>query len=450
MKKDFIIIGAGLAGTLMAIRLAERGHEVDLYERRPDLRKADLSAGRSINLALSNRGLAALDMVGLREEALKLAIPMYGRRIHPQGSYNTTLYRYSGRENEWINSISRPGLNALLIEKAESHPNIKIHFSCPIQKVNSREGWMLVPEQGKLLKIDITDKIVIGSDGAGSVLRREIQKRSNELRFNFSQQFLDTGYKELCLPAGPNGEFQIDKNALHIWPRDNFMMIALPNLDGSFTVTLFMRFEGENGFDSITEHDHIHELFDKNFTDVKYLFPDLSKEYNENPTSSLGTIRCYPWQLDGQYLLLGDAAHAIVPFYGQGMNCAFEDCIILDQSITKYEGNWEAIFRDYQETRKIDADAIASLAEDNFYEMRDATADPTFNKKRQIELTLEQQFPEYYSKYSLVTFREDLPYHLAMKKGRKQDEILMDIARDVEDVNSIDLKEVLQRLAIEY
>ena len=443
--KDVVIIGAGLAGTLMAIRLAQRGHKVDLYEKRPDLRKTDISAGRSINLALSDRGLQALAMADLDEKARELVIPMYGRMIHGQDG-SEKLYRYSGRKEDWINSISRPGLNALLLDEADKYDNLNLFFNHDSSKVDTINKTIQIYAQDGTVNLDVHDKIVIGADGAGSSLRREMQRRSNQLRYNFSQTFLDTGYKELCLPAGADGFFQIEKNALHIWPRDGFMMIALPNLDASFTVTLFMRFDGPNGFDSIQSDDHIHALFDENFGDVKNLFPDLIHEYRTNPSSSLGTIRCYPWQIDGQFLLIGDAAHAIVPFYGQGMNCSFEDCLVLDQCISKNEGNWEAIFKDYQSIRKQDADAIADLAEDNFYEMRDATADPIFNRKRQIELKLEQQYPEYYSKYSLVTFKEELPYHKAMALGRKQDELLMKIAASENDVDQIDLGEVFQAL----
>ncbi len=447
--KEIVIIGAGLSGTLMTIRLADRGHQVDLYEKRPDLRTTDISAGRSINLALSNRGLKALDMVGLKEKALELAIPMHGRMIHSNNDTDPKLYRYSGRENEWINSISRPGLNSLLLDKAESYSNLSIHFSHDSKGVNSIKHLISFSTPDGNKTIDVSSKIIIGADGAGSSLRREMQRRSNQLRYSFSQSFLQTGYKELNLPQDSEGNFQIFKNALHIWPRDNFMMIALPNLDASFTVTLFMPFESKTGFDSLQTPESINQLFDNNFSDVKQLFPDLLEQFESNPSSSLGTIRCFPWQINGQYLLLGDAAHAVVPFYGQGMNCSFEDCIVLDESIKKFEGDWLSIFKDYQERRKRDADAIADLAEENFYEMRDATADPVFNRKRQIELKLEHNFPEYYSKYSLVTFREDLPYHIAMARGRKQDELLMGVAKENEDIDSINLSDVMNKMKLD-
>jgi kynurenine 3-monooxygenase len=444
-SKNIIILGAGLAGTLMAIRLAQRGHQIELYEKRPDLRSADISAGRSINLALSDRGLKALRMVGLEDKAKSLVIPMHGRLIHPIDG-PTKLYKYSGRSNEWINSISRPGLNALLLNEAEKHANITLHFDAAAEKIDTSANKIIFSQAYGPKEIDVADKLVIGADGAGSALRKSYQKRSNEIRFNFSQTFLDTGYKELCLPSGKNGSYQIEKNALHIWPRDGFMMIALPNLDGSFTVTLFMPFEGDNGFDALNDDTKIQRFFEDNFPDVIDFFPDLIEQFHSNPSSSLGTIRCYPWLLSKKYLLLGDACHAIVPFYGQGMNCAFEDCVVLDEYISRYADDWPAIFDAYQKERKIDADAIATLAEDNFYEMRDATADPVFNKKRQIELRMESEYPQYYSKYSLVTFREELPYHKALAKGRAQDKLLMEIAAGVEDVASVDLEAILRKL----
>jgi len=443
--KDIIVLGAGLSGTLMAIRLAQRGHNVELLEKRPDLRKSNIGAGRSINLALSNRGLKALSMVDLEHEAKKIAIPMFGRMIHPIDE-EPKLFRYSGREDEWINSISRPGLNAILLDKAESCKNLNIHFSTDVTKVFSDENVIHYTDPEGNKKMDVSDRIVIGADGAGSALRREMQKISNQIRFNFSQTFLDTGYKELCLPSRDNQIFQIYKNALHIWPRNGFMMIALPNLDASFTVTLFMTFEGSNGFNNIKSDEQITKFFETNFPDVIEFFPDLIEQFRSNPSSSLGTIRCYPWQMNGQYLLLGDAAHAVVPFYGQGMNCAFEDCIILDQCIEENGSDWDSILHNYQRLRKKDADAIADLCEDNFYEMRDATADPVFNRKRQLELKLEQEFPLYYSKYSLVTFREDLPYHIAKERGRKQDIMLMDIAANNKYIDNINLHEIYIKL----
>lgn len=269
---------------------------------------------------------------------------------------------------------------------------------------------------------------------------------SARLRFNFSIQYLTTGYKELEIPAGADHTFQLEKNALHIWPRHGFMIIALPNLNGSFTVTLFLQMEGEPGFNRLQTDDEIRQFFDKYFPDLSALMPDLMDDFRSNPTSSLGTVKCYPWQVGGKFLLLGDAAHAVVPFYGQGMNASFEDVVVLDALMDKYGANWSQIFEEFQSARKPDADAIADLAVENENEMRAATADPVFQLKRKIELQLEQLYPDYFSKYSMVTFRDDIPYHTAMEKGRKQDEILMSYAREAGSIDKVDLGEVLSRL----
>ncbi len=445
------IIGAGLCGSLLATRLAQRGLNVDVYEKRPDLRKVELAAGRSINLALSDRGFKALRMIGVEDEVRKQVIPMYGRMIHPLEG-DQKLYRYSGRERDYINSVSRPGLNAFLLDKADNYDNLDLYFQSNCTKVNLESGEIELRDQlGNTVKK--TYDVIIGTDGAGSIVRRSMSKMSNRIRFNFSQQFLDTGYKELTIPPGPNGSYLIDKHALHIWPRDGFMKIALPNLDGSFTVTLFAKFEGPNSFEDWDSDKKVRELFKSSFPDTYDIMPDLIKDWHENPSSSLGTIKCWPWQYKGRALIMGDAAHAIVPFYGQGMNCALEDVVVFDEMIEKHGLDWEKILKDYDDLRKPSADAIADLAEDNFYEMRDATADPVFNKKRILELKLEQEDPSYFSKYSLVTFREDIPYERAMEQGRAQNMVLMDIARQTDDPNSLSakaLKELLQKALPQY
>lgn len=429
-----VIIGAGLCGTLMGIRLAQRGYQVKIYEKRPDLRTADISAGRSINLALSDRGFAALDMVGMMEDIKPEIIPMLGRLIHKDGE--TTLYRYSGREAHHINSISRGGLNIKLLEKADSYDNVQIYFNVHCTKVDIESNTIWMSDSTSNYKI--TADLIIGADGAGSAVRHSFQAKGNVLRFSYSQNWLDTGYKELSIQPDANGNHQIEKNALHIWPRDGFMMIALPNNDGSFTLTLFIPFEGKNSMEDLQTPAQIQAFYEEHFPDIIDLMPDLISEFQKNPTSALGTVRCYPWGY-GRVLLLGDAAHAIVPFYGQGMNCAFEDCVVLDKLIDDLDGDWDKIISNYQVERKPDADAIAALAEENFFEMRDATADSTFNTKRIIELKLEKEFDDYHSKYSQVTFRPDIPYHQAMTQGRLQNKILLDMVKDVKDVEALDL-----------
>ena len=441
MKKSIAVAGAGLCGTAMAIRLAEYGYQVDLYERRADLRKNDISAGRSINLALSDRGLNALEMIGLREIVSAEVIPMHGRLIHPLEG-EKTIYSYSGRKGQYINSVSRGGLNMTLLDKAEESDNITIFFEAQVKSVDIPSTTLSVDIGGET----ITKKydVIFGSDGAGSAVRQTLQKQSARIRFDFQQKWLSTGYKELHIPPTPDGGWKIEKHALHIWPRKGHMMIALPNLDGSFTLTMFTPFEGPVGMDRLVTDDLITKFMEENFSDATALIPDLLEQFHANPTSSLGTIKCYPWAYN-RTVLLGDSAHAVVPFYGQGMNCALEDCVVLDRLIKEHDHNWDKILPAYQEQRKKDADAIADLAEDNFYEMRDGTADPVFNIKRLIELRLEADH-DYYSKYSLVTFRADVPYHIAMKKGRLQNKILYDIAKNIDDPSSVALEPILQKV----
>ena len=444
-SEQIIIIGAGLCGTLLALRLAQKGYKITVFERRPDMRKSKISAGRSINLALSDRGLKALAMVGLQEEAEKLVIPMTGRMIHPlEGS--SSKVNYSGRKGEWINSISRGGLNMLLLDEAEKTGLIDIYFNMECMDIGFESGIVLLEDTSTRDSKQVQGSIIFGTDGAASSARKAIMEQSPKYRFDFSQKYLDTGYKELEIPAWPDGSSRLDQNSLHIWPRPGFMMIALPNMDGSFTVTLFLPFEGENSFDTLRSDQDISIFFKKYFYSAYKQMPDLLEDFRCNPSSALGTIKCFPWQINGKYLLMGDAAHAVVPFYGQGMNASFEDVFVLDGLIEKYAGDWSKILPEYQDIRKIDTDAIADLAQDNFYEMRDGTADPVFMLKRKIELQLEQTYPGYYSKYSMVTFRADLPYHYAMDKGRKQDDDLMNYAREAGIWENVDMEIILARL----
>ncbi len=445
MQQKVVVVGAGLCGTLLALRLAQRGFQVEVYERRADMRKTNMSAGRSINLALSDRGMRGLRLAGLESDILPLIIPMLGRKIYPREG-NAQFMPYSGRDDEWINSVSRGGLNVLLLDKAEGTGKIAFYFETECLDVDFAHKSMRVRSaQTKEVRVVDAD-VFFGTDGAGSAIRQTMLSESARLRFNFSLQYLTTGYKELEIPAGQGRTFQLDKNALHIWPRHGFMIIALPNLDGSFTVTLFLQIAGNPGFESLRSDTEIRHFFTEYFPDLTELMPDVLADFRANPTSSLGTVKCYPWQVNGTFLLLGDAAHAIVPFYGQGMNASFEDVVVLDGLIDKFGPAWAKVFDEFQTVRKVDADAIADLAVENENEMRDATADPVFQLKRKIELQLEQNYPDYFSKYSLVTFREDITYHDAMVKGRKQDDILMAYARAAQSMENVDLKDVLQRL----
>jgi kynurenine 3-monooxygenase len=358
------------------------------------------------------------------------------------------------------------------MNEAEKYKGVNFHFNQRLIWFNCETGEAYIEDsktgENRIVKGDTT----IGTDGAGSVIRDSMFRRVS--RFNYSQQWLEHGYKELHIPPGKNGEFLMEKNALHIWARRSFMMIALPNFDASFTCTLFLAHKGENSFEAIetgkyisrgltqknadmnlTENpryprksaaESLMDFFQDNFADAIPMMPTLMEDFFNNPIGNLGTIKCFPWNVGGKSLLLGDSAHAVVPFYGQGMNCAFEDCRVLDSLIEKHGTNWETVFEEYGALRKENTDAIADMAEENFYEMRDAVADPVFVRKRELETRLEQSFPDYFSKYSMVTFREDLPYAVAKRKGNAQDKLLMEICAEIEDVSEIDLNEVIEKV----
>lgn len=436
------IIGAGLAGSLLAIYLAKRGITVDVYEARGDMRKSEVAAGRSINLALSDRGIAALREVGMDEYMLAEAVPMRGRMIHPVEG-EVKLLPYSGRAGEYINSVSRGGLNVALINEAEKYAAVSFRFDRRCVDFDFANGRALFAD-GDYSSSDT----VIATDGAGSAIRLAMERELPG--FAASSEFLDHGYKELHIPPAPDGGFRLEKNVLHIWPRHQFMMIALPNFDGSFTCTLFLAHaspDGSPAFDRLTQASDVIEFFDREFPDALPLMPTLIEDFFHNPKGDLGTLRSWPWHVEGQVLLLGDAAHAMVPFYGQGMNCAFEDVRVLAELIEirspapEDKIDWATIFSEYAQLRKPNTDAIQDMAEENFFEMRDATADPVFQRKRELETRLEQTYPDYFSKYSMVTFREDLPYSEAKAKGNSQDGVLMDLCADPESFKELELAE---------
>eukprot|EP00095_Tigriopus_kingsejongensis_P001689 maker-scaffold5673_size4425-snap-gene-0.0 protein:Tk01689 transcript:maker-scaffold5673_size4425-snap-gene-0.0-mRNA-1 annotation:"kynurenine 3-monooxygenase" len=378
MRQDFDPLpGAeGLCGSLLALRMAQRGFKVTLVEKRPDLRNANLDAGRSINLSLSDRGLKGLRLAGLEEKARELCIPMLGRMIHDKEG-NTFMSNYSGREGEFINSISRPGLNMMLLDAAEAIPNVEIIFNKGCVAVDLKNASAIFEDFNTKEKIEIKADIILGTDGAGSVVRRNMFDDRNFL-FSFSQDYLTHGYKEITIPAAKDGGYRTEKGALHIWPRGEDMLIALPNLDGSFTVTLFAPYSNSDYcFDNLTTPEMVMEYFTKEYPDAVALMPNLVEEFFDNPTGPLGTIKCSPWNSYGKTLILGDAAHAIVPFYGQGMNASFEDVVVFDEILEKQEGDildWKKVFYEYEKARKIDTDGIADLAVDNFHEMKEHTA----------------------------------------------------------------------------
>ncbi len=435
------IIGAGLCGSLLAIKLAQRGYQVELFEKRGDMRMEKMSAGRSINLALSSRGILALENAGVMDSINPLCIPMTGRMVHPIGG-NPFQSPYSGREGEYINSISRGELNMVLLDKAQSYQNVKLNFNYNCQQVILEKGIAYFKHGKTATIVETKADVIIGTDGAGSILRKAMMEQTS--LFNYSQQFLTHGYKELSISPLDNGGFKLNKNVLHIWPRGSFMVIALPNMDGSFTVTMFHPYEGEYGLNGLNDKAKVKEFFEKFYPELIPYMPDYVDEFFNNPTGGLGTIKCYPWQAYGKTLLMGDAAHAVVPFYGQGMNASFEDVRVFDQMVDLYKGEWSAIFDAFQKERADNTNAIADLAIDNFYEMRDKVSDQIFVNKRNLETRLEQKYKDYYSKYSLVTFRPDVPYAIAMERGRKQDEILLKYCE--ENTGEADEQKVLDLL----
>jgi len=445
-KENILIIGAGLCGSLLALRLAQRGYHVNVYESRPDLRITEISAGRSINLALSDRGFKALRLAGVEKKARDICIPMYGRLIHDTNS-KTFPSKYSGRDGEYINSISRGDLNGLLLTEADQFDKLTIHFNKECKRIDLDTNTATFYDHRNKEEFEVKADVIFGTDGAGSALRKSYYLERKFL-FSYSQNFLTHGYKELEIPASKDGKHLISKDHLHIWPRGDYMLIALANLDGSFTVTLFLSYdEGEYNFNNLISAEKIKAFFEKQFPDAVKLIPDIADEFFNNPTGALGTVKCSPWYYKNKTLLMGDAAHAIVPFYGQGMNASFEDVTIFDGILKKYEGDWETIFKTFEKQRKKDTDAIADLAIDNYFEMRDHVSNPIFKEKRTLEMALEKEFPnEYSSKYSLVTFNEDIPYHQALIKGRAQDKAILNMISDDEIHMNDDLKILLKRV----
>jgi kynurenine 3-monooxygenase len=441
--QHIIIAGAGLAGSLMAIYLAKKGWKVDIYESRPDMRKSSNYAGRSINLALSHRGITALKELGLEEFILDEAVKMPGRMIHD--TLGNQFYAPYGRnENEYINSISRSGLNKILMTAAEQYENVNIYFKHEVLDIDFESKKLLIKDNESGKSKEITADLIIGADGANSAIRQSMQKQIADYQSNID--WLEHGYKELSIPANEDGGFRLEKNALHIWPRGYYMMIALPNHDGSFTCTLFFPNEGPDSFSTINTAEKVKDFFQKEFPDAVPHLVDLEHEFLNNPVGKLGTLKCYPWKVGNAAVLVGDAAHAIVPFYGQGMNASFEDCRILNECIDKFGTDWEKVLNEYESLRKINGDAIGDLAVENFYEMRDHVANPVFQRKRKVELALENTYPDYHSKYSLVTFHPEVPYSYAQSQGNKQDDYLMKICENLENVDGLDYEEIYSEL----
>lgn len=422
MNKNIVIVGAGLVGSLLSIFLARRGYSVKVFERRPDMRKENAEAGRSINLALSDRGLLALERLGLSEAVRKIAIPMHGRLMHHLDG--GTAFQPYGKQGQFINSVSRSELNKKLMDLAEIE-NVAISFDEKCNTINWKENELTFESKDKknhTLKSDL----IFGADGAFSATRLQHQLQHD--RFDYSQYYINCGYKELSIPAGNNDQFLMEKNALHIWPRKEYMLIALPNLDGSFTCTLFFPMEGPLSFASLDAPQKVDDFFAQQLPDVPAMIPDLHHQFLVNPVSTLVTIKCFPWIRSDRFALIGDAAHAIVPFFGQGMNCGFEDCRVLDELIEIHDHDWKNILEEFQQMRKPDADAIAEMAVENFIEMREKTADPQFLLQKRIEAELHEKYPDQWiPAYAQVTFNPGIRYSEALKKGRQQEKIMKEI-----------------------
>jgi len=421
-RKEITIAGAGLVGSLLSIYLARRGYKVSVFERRPDMRKETMSAGRSINLALSDRGLLALEKVGLAEEIKKIAIPMHGRYIHNMDG--STAFQPYGKEGQFINSVSRATLNMKLMDLAERE-GVTIFFNhkCVAVDWASHTIHFELPDQA--IKKHTTG-LIFGSDGAFSATRLQHQLQHD--KFDYHQYYIDCGYKELTIMPTESGDFAMEMNALHIWPRKDYMLIALPNLDRTFTCTLFFPFEGDASFSKLDTEEKVKAFFETTFPDAVPLMPGYLHDFFHNPTSSLVTVKCFPWIRDDQFALIGDAAHAIVPFFGQGMNCGFEDCRVLDELMEKHGEDWHKILEEYQALRKPDGDAIADLAIGNFTEMRAKTADPSFLLQKKIEARLHDKYPDkWIPAYSQVTFSPDIRYSEALQRGQRQEAIMQEV-----------------------
>ncbi|GBD06057.1 Kynurenine 3-monooxygenase [bacterium HR20] len=419
---EIVIVGGGLVGALLALLLGRRGYAVHVVERRPDMRRHGFAGGRSINLALSDRGIRALERAGIAESVLPLTIPMRGRMIHHEDS--TLEFQPYGIAGQAIRSLSRGHLNLALVEAADRLPNVTLEFEwrCVGVDPDVPAATFVHTATGEQRRIECD--VLVGADGAFSSVRDALHYRD---RYNYCQEYLEYGYKELTIPAAEGGGFRMEPNALHIWPRHSFMMIALPNPEGTFTCTLFLPFEGEVSFEQLRTRADVSAFFERFFPDAVPHMPTLLEDFERNPLSSLVTIRCYPWVV-GRTVLIGDAAHAIVPFYGQGMNAGFEDCRILDELLDRFSDDWDAALAEYQRMRKPAGDAVAQLALDNFVEMRDKVADPRFILRKKIELLLFEHFPELYTPlYTLVTFTPEVSYDEAYRRGQANERVISQI-----------------------
>lgn len=430
--KNITLVGAGLVGSLLAVFLARRGFGVTIFERRPDMRVDSISAGRSINLAISVRGLHALSQVGLSDEILKIAIPMHGRMMHDVDG-QLTKQPYGKDDSQFINSVSRGELNKMLMTEAEKTGLVDIHFHTKVAGIDFEKNQLTIEHDGGFKKLPF--KHVIATDGSGSVVRDAIMTANQKFA---DIQHENYGYKELTVPPGPNQSFLMQKNFLHIWPRGRYMLIALPNIDGSFTCTLFLPLTGDLSFETLKSKNDVESFFKRDFSDAMSIIPNIAETFFENPTGSLTTVRCAPWHYKDKALLMGDAAHAIVPFFGQGANCGFEDVSVFNELLEQHDADFYSIFEKISSNRKPNADAIAHMALENFIEMRDKVGRPEFLLRKQVERLLEAKFPAQFTpRYSLVTFSR-LPYAEAEAVGKQQDAVLDELCKNLNQASDVD------------
>ncbi len=433
-RRSVQIFGAGLCGSLLAVMLARRGFDVTVYERQNDSRKADAPAGRSINLAMSARGIHALKHAGIFSRVEPLLVPMRGRFVHHEDGA-TELQEYGQRPGEQIYSVSRAELNRLLLSAAEDDHGVGIHFRHEALELIS--GGVRVANLDNGSEIVVSDTPVIAADGAGSVFRRALHESGT---VKATDGLLDHSYKELTMPPGPGGQFQLEPGALHIWPRGGFMLIALPNPGGNFTMTLFLPNTGPQNFSKLRTGKEIEAFFDTYFPDVRSFLPDLVDMFQRNPVGILGTVRCDGWHDKGRVLLVGDAAHAVVPFHGQGMNLAFEDCVLLDQVLDEQELSWAEVFARFESGQVANANAIADMALENYIEMRDTVRHPKYVLQKELAFELERRLPSrFIPRYSMVMFHAEIPYATAQQRGSIQAQLLDELTRDVDDVGQIDI-----------
>ena len=415
--KSATIVGAGLVGSLWAVYLAKAGYKVTIVEMRSDLRKADISAGKSINLALSHRGWKAFKTVGVEKEIEEIAIPMPGRTMHDMEG-NLTYQPY-GQEGQAIYSVSRAGINCKMMDIAEQYGKAEIMYNCKCRGADLENGIVYLTNTETGERFEIKSDVVFAADGAFSAVRYKAMQITNG--FQYEQRYIEDGYRELLLPANEDGSYKLEKNTLHIWPRGRFMLIALPNEDGSFTCTLFMPHKNhEYSFDKLKTKADVDQFFKSVFPDFYTLMPEVADAWEDHPLSSLAIIRCYPWAI-GKVALMGDAAHATVPFYGQGMNAGFEDCTAMWELMQKHNEDWPKVFAEYEQLRKPEGDAVQDLSLHNYHVMRDYVADPAFLLQKKFERRIEQIFPDQYKPlYSQVSF-SSIPYSEALRTGIEQD-----------------------------